>query len=425
MEYTLYWIWLSLCCTPGSNTYALLRRSFSSPREVFCAGEDEIRSALKENPTDLKSIIKKDTEKAKKVLDYCVRAKVKIVSYDSEEYPCGLREISNPPVLLYCLGDIPSDREHLFVSVVGTRKMSDYGKKMAFEISSDLTTAGVVVVSGLALGIDGTAHAAAMSAKGKTVAVLGSGIDCIYPATHNRLATFVANNGAVVTEFAPGTSPERWNFPLRNRIISGMSQATLVVEADEKSGALITGRRALEQGRKVYALPGNVDEENSQGINMIIKEGARPISCADDILDDFNSVYDGKVNIFNLLKKTNFAIDASIKKYGVYSRVYKNANAASPLHSKNAKKDEAQKSVETVKALDDTQIADPEIEKILSTLDENTVKVYSKIPYGEGIYMDDISCDDGITDVATALTLLEVSDLVEFLPGNKVAKKRK
>ena len=174
MEYVIYWLWLSLHCTPGSITYALLRKRFSSPYEIYHATDDEIKEALKEYPMDVKLLCDKNITSARKLLDYCGRTGIRIITYDCDEYPRALRNISDPPVLLYCLGTIPSSEENAFISVVGTRKMSDYGKRMAFEIASDIATAGAVVVSGLALGIDSVAHAAALSVKAKTVAVLGN-----------------------------------------------------------------------------------------------------------------------------------------------------------------------------------------------------------------------------------------------------------
>ena len=420
MEYVIYWLWLSLHCTPGSVTYALLRKSFASPYEVYHATDDEIKEALKEYPMDVKLLCDKDIKSARKLLDYCARTGIRIISYDCDEFPKALRNISDPPVLLYCLGQIPDTDKNAFISVVGTRKMSDYGKRMAFEIASDLATAGAVVVSGLALGIDSVSHAAALNAKAKTVAVLGNGVDSVYPAVHKRLASIVANCGAVISEYPPGSPPDAWNFPTRNRIISGMSEATVVIEADEISGSLITARLAFKQGKKVYALPGNVDEENSHGISMLIKEGAKPISCADDVLDDFDSVFNAKINIFKLLKQKTLSVDAILEHYGVKSRPYKDKNSVNSNKEKTKSKNK-----ETEKDFNSSENAADSKKKenpILATLDSFSREIYERIPENSNAELDDIVKADDPQEVMTALTLLEMKGLVTFLSGNVVKK---
>ncbi len=425
MEYTIYWLWLSLHCTPGSVTYALLRKSFASPYDVYHASEDELKEALKEYPMDLKLLCDKDITSARKLLDYCARTGIRIISYDCDEFPKGLRSISDPPVLLYCLGKIPSSDENTFISVVGTRKMSDYGKRMAFEISADLATAGAVVVSGLALGVDGVSHAAAMSVRAKTVAVLGNGVDSVYPSVHKRLASFVANCGAVVSEFPPGSEPQAWNFPIRNRIISGMSDATVVIEADEVSGALITARRAVEQGKKVYALPGNVDEENSHGISLLIKDGAKAISCADDVLNDFDSIFDAKINIFKLLKRKAIPVDSTLEKYGVHSRPYKDKNA---IRSDEARRREragrnTQLGNSAPHAADEPKTEVKKTENpILATLEPFVKEIYGRIPEEGSAELDNVVREDDPQEVMTALTLLEMYELITFLSGNIVKR---
>ncbi len=421
VEYIIYWLWLSLRCAPGSKTYATLRKSFDNPYCIYHASEEQLELALAGSRREIRCLCNKDLSDVKKLLDYCVRTGIKLICYDSDEYPASLREIENPPVLLYCLGEMPSAQEKLFVSVVGTRTMSDYGKRMAFEIASDLSIAGAVVVSGLALGIDGCAHAAAMSAKGKTVAVLGNGVDSVYPPQHKRLASYVANNGAVISEYPPASAPEKYNFPTRNRIISAMSQAVVVIEADETSGALITGRKALEQGKKVYALPGNVDEKNSFGISMLIKEGAKPISCADDILDDFNSIYDSKVNIFNLLKRSALAVDIALEKYGVERRREKATKSSS-----RAKRQENEDKIaivgEASRSDEQTRTACADVSATLSTLDDKTAEIYNRIPQNEEILLDDILGSEKMSEVMASITMLEVLGLVQNLPGNKVKR---
>jgi len=205
-----------------------------------------------------------------------------------KNYPKLLKEIFDPPKELYIWGELKAEEKYP-LAVVGTRKISNYGKQVAVSLTKNLAKAGLTIVSGLALGIDGLAHQAALDVKGRTIAVLGSSLDIIYPALHKKLAENIANSGgAVISEYPPGTGPTKFNFPARNRIVAGLSLGVLVIEAPEKSGALITARFALDQGREVFAVPGSVYNPNSIGCNKLIKMGAKPVTKAEDIFETFN-----------------------------------------------------------------------------------------------------------------------------------------
>ena len=284
MNKTVYWIWLSLCCTPDSATFPKLLEKFNDAEEIFNATDKQISACIGNNASDRSLLLKRDLSDAEKIYDFCTKRGVGIVTCASEDYPSPLRNISTPPVLLYYRGRLPDFNNKLFVAAVGTRSLSDYGRRAAFKISYDLACAGATVVSGMAMGIDGVALAGALSAGGSTVAVIGSGIDVCYPSGHLTLAREIVKNGCVITEFPPGTPPNRFDFPRRNRIISGLCSATLVIEGREKSGALITARYAQEQGRVVYAVPGNVGSPNSEVSNLLIKNGALLCTGAEDII---------------------------------------------------------------------------------------------------------------------------------------------
>ncbi|MBU4370105.1 DNA-processing protein DprA [Patescibacteria group bacterium] len=205
-----------------------------------------------------------------------------------KNYPELLKEIYNPPQTLYINGQLKA-KEMYPLAVVGTRKISLYGQKITRFLVKALAQAGFTIISGLALGVDGIAHQATLDAGGRTIAVLGSGLDIIYPYSHQQLAQkIIESNGAIVSEYEPKTRPSKWAFPARNRIVAGMSLGILVIEAPKKSGALITARFALEQGREVFAVPGNVDNKNSEGCNLLIKMGAKPVTKPEDILESFN-----------------------------------------------------------------------------------------------------------------------------------------
>jgi DNA processing protein len=214
-------------------------------------------------------------------------AGVEVLTWDDPGYPESLRTIEGSPPVLYVRGRLLSQDEWA-VAVVGTRHASAYGREVARVLSSELARAGVTVVSGLALGVDTVAHRAALDAGGRTIAVLGSGVDQIYPPQNRGLAQAIAGQGALVSEYALGVRPDASNFPPRNRIISGLSRGVIIVEAGERSGALITAQFAVEQGRDLFAVPGNILSPGSVGCNLLIQQGATPLLSVDDVLEQLN-----------------------------------------------------------------------------------------------------------------------------------------
>ena len=212
---------------------------------------------------------------------------MQVLTWQDDAYPPQLRHIHSPPPLLYVKGELWPEDEWA-VAMVGTRRSTVYGKEAARTLAANLARNGVTIVSGLARGIDAQAHRAALEAGGRTIAVLGSGIDIIYPPEHKKLTQAVIENGAVVTEYALRTPPEGSNFPPRNRIISGLSLGVIIVEAGVTSGALITADYAAEQGRDVFAVPGNIFHRGSQGTNRLIQQGAKPILSVEDVLEELN-----------------------------------------------------------------------------------------------------------------------------------------
>lgn len=212
---------------------------------------------------------------------------INVLTWEDEGYPALLREIDQPPPVLYVKGELlPED--DLAVAIVGTRRVSVYGRQTTEDLAGELARAQVTIVSGLARGTDATAHRSALRAGGRTIAVLGSGIDRIYPPENRALAEDIAESGAIITDYPPGTAPESTNFPPRNRIISGLSRCVIVIEAGETSGALITATFAANQGRDVLALPGNINSPNSKGTNRLIQQGARPLLSAQDVFETLN-----------------------------------------------------------------------------------------------------------------------------------------
>ncbi len=212
---------------------------------------------------------------------------ITILTWEDESYPSRLKEIDQPPPVLYAKGTLHKE-DTWAVAVVGTRRVSAYGRQVTEEIATYLASNGVTVVSGLARGVDAFAHQAALKAGGRTLAVLGCGVDQVYPPEHRQLSENLVKSGALLSDYAPGTPPDASNFPPRNRIISGLSMATVVVEAGETSGALITAQFAVDQGREVFAVPGNIYAPQSRGTNRLIFQGARPLLSGRDMLEILN-----------------------------------------------------------------------------------------------------------------------------------------
>ena len=248
-------------------------------------GEKLITAALeqhKNEPVITVPLSPKVYSDAEKEIKNAEKEGIEVLTINSQKYPKRLRDIKDPPLVLYMKGDIIEDDENA-ISIVGSRKCSSYGRVIAEVFSNEIASAGITVISGLAEGIDTLSHRGALAASGRTIAVLGSGIDYIYPSSNKSLAEKIIKSGALLSEFPLGTTPHKYNFPFRNRIISGLSIATLVVEAAEHSGSLITARLAAEQGRDVFAVPGNITSDKSKGANRLIQDGAVPVTCVKDI----------------------------------------------------------------------------------------------------------------------------------------------
>jgi len=258
----------------------------------------DLETAWKANPADLaeaglgaklveRVVQARENVDLEKISEQIARQGIQILTWNDESYPARLREIDQPPPVLYLRGEyLPDDM--FAVAIVGTRRVTPYGRQVTEEIASFLAANGITVVSGLARGVDAVAHTAALKAGGRTIGVLGSGVDRIYPPEHRALAEQMMERGAVVSDYAPGAPPDASNFPPRNRIISGLSLAVVVIEAGETSGALITAEFAAEQGREIFAVPGSILAPQSKGTNKLIQNGAQPLLTASDLMQALN-----------------------------------------------------------------------------------------------------------------------------------------
>ena len=281
-----YWLALALTQGLGPTRIKKLIEHFGTAERVFQASLTELEAMGMRAVSAQSLATGKSLELAQQECGKAVEARARIISLSDPEYPARLKEIYDPPVVLFVKGSVEVLAQP-GIAMVGTRHPTPYGSGMAERLSTDLAARGLVIISGLARGVDTASHRGAVAAKGKTVAVLGTGIDVMYPKENTRLAEqIVALGGALITEFPVGTSPTPQNFPIRNRIISGMSAGVLVVEAAEYSGTRITSRCALEQNRDVYAVPGNVTNKNSWGPNTLIKQGAKLVATWEDVWEE-------------------------------------------------------------------------------------------------------------------------------------------
>ncbi|MBU4331651.1 DNA-processing protein DprA [Patescibacteria group bacterium] len=289
----LYWNAIANIKKIGPSRFKRLSNYFENMETAFNASFDDlIRAGIEENIAQ-EFIVSRNEIDPEAEWEKLEKEHINIVTVKDKNYPKLLKEIYNPPALLYYKGKL-EENEDFLIAVVGTRKITEYGKQVTPDIVEELAKNGITVVSGLALGVDALAHEITIKNSGRTIAVLGSGLDNqnIYP-FHNRFLAekIIANDGLVITEYPPGTLPLKQHFPHRNRIIAGLSLGVLVIEAAKESGALITAKYALDQNRDVFAVPGSIYNKTSQGPNNLIKMGAKPVTSGFDILDTLNLVH--------------------------------------------------------------------------------------------------------------------------------------
>lgn len=371
--------WISLNMTPGVGPRAatkLLER-FGSASAVFDARRTELES-LRIRPETIESIMKKEFhDKALDEFERVKKAGGDILILDDGSYPDLLRQIDDPPITLYVRGDWQACLEQPCVGVIGSRNCSTYGKNSAEMLSRELAARGITIVSGLARGIDTSAHRGAIEAKGRTIGVLGTGLDSIYPKENTRLAEeILEKGGALFTQFPLGTPPLKDNFPYRNRIISGLSLGVLIVEASERSGSLITARLAMEQNREVMAVPGNITSGNSFGTNYLIKAGAKLVQQWQDVVAELPS-----------------EIAASI----LPPKVEERSNGRSSKQQ----------------------------DLIPSDLSDHERAIWPLLPVDDSIHIDVLLEESRLSfgDLNAALVGLDLRDLIRVLPGKNYARK--
>lgn len=393
MNYDLYWVWLSCGLGAGASCLDLVSYYEWNPFEIYGSTVDELFSLNVMTRKRIEKLKSFPIRKAEEILGVSKEHGWKIVTPSSEYYPPNLLRLQDLPLVLFVDGDEKVLTNEVSVSVVGARKASDYGVAVARALSSAMSSVGFTIVSGGALGIDSAAHNGALDENGKTVCVLGCGLGTKYLMDNEPLRQKIKQNGALITEFPPFTPASRITFPLRNRIISGMTLGTVVVEAGERSGSLITARLALEQGRDVFAVPGDLVSSSFLGTNNLIRNGAMAVFSPNDILEEYCYRFYDKLNI-----KDRFPDDEIIRRTQGYLMADKeNVKAEKPP-------EQVQKTFEKPKA--------PRY------LTENALKVYELLG-DEPIHIDRIitTLNLGTNKTLSAITELEVYGLAVQLTG--------
>lgn len=291
----LHWVWYAQLEGMSLRQKIKLLQHFHSPEDIFYANRKDLEQLEAAEPEVLEALENKNLTQARQIIQTCQQKRIGILTYADALYPARLRNIADAPVVLYYRGLVPEFEAQPVVAIVGTRKASAYGLSAAKTLSRQIACCGGLIISGAAAGIDTVAMDSALKTGHITVGVLGCGVDVVYPRSNQDLYAQTVEKGCLLSEYPPGSKPERWHFPQRNRILSGIADAVLVVEAPESSGALITARHALEQGKDVFAVPGNIDSTTCAGCNTLLQEGAAAACSGWDVLRDYAPQYPGVV----------------------------------------------------------------------------------------------------------------------------------
>ena len=292
-----YWIFLQQVLGQGSRKLPSLLEEFRTARGAYEAGPRGWESLGLFTPAELARLDQVDLNRCEEIVKYCWRRGYDIVTPNDKRYPLRLVNLPNPPAALYVKGEFPEIDDHVVLSVVGTRKCSESGKKITRDLCQRLAASGAMIVSGGALGIDSSAHIGAIRAGGKTVAVLGCGLDYPYLSANEDLREDIAAHGALISEYPPKSPVTKYKFPVRNRLISGLGLGTIVVEATRRSGALITVDHALEQGKDVFVVPGSISDPLYAGSNRLIRDGAKAVTSPFDILEEYTGYYPHRIDL--------------------------------------------------------------------------------------------------------------------------------
>ncbi len=418
----LHWIWLATREGLGDRGCNMLLERFADAEEIFFAEAGEYARVDGLSREAITSLQNKSLAGAEKILAACRRENIQILTWQDALYPKRLKNIADPPVVLYYKGNLPEVDALPLVAVVGTRKASAYGLSTAKRMGYQLSACGAVVVSGVASGVDSMAMRGALTAGAQVIGVLGCGADVVYPASNRALYADTVRQGCLLTEFPPGTPPMRGNFPRRNRIISGLSCGVLVVEAPEISGALITARQAADQGRDVFVVPGNIDVPSCKGSNALLRDGAIAVSSGWDVASEYQARFPGKISKTALISRQTAYPDEVEQAAAEEERAALKVAQKPKIPEKKSRQSSPAEKKEIDKGASSTYI---DAEEKLPTLTAEEEKILSLV--GEnGILVDDIMARAGLPagQVLSALTMLQIKGVITQLPGRRVKLKK-
>lgn len=406
-----YYLWLSSLEDVSPKTALRLIDSFGSPEAVYYASEAQIKSVPGLKRNEINALGNKNLSRVDRILADCDRNKISIMPICDSIYPSRLKNIADPPIVLYCRGKILDLDDHMAVGFVGPRKPSAHGAITAEKLTREFSLCGGLVVSGFAGGIDAAAHRGAMDADCPSVAVFANGIDICYPCGNRDLYDRICSSGMILSEYPPGTRPDGFRFPVRNRIISGISLGVTVIEAPIRSGSLITARWALEQGRDIFAVPGNIDTPYSEGSNNLIKDGAKPITKAADIIEEYAAQYVHRIEqARDELKRGIAHPRPSIA--GWFRPKQKRA-----AEVKSVRTADASAASEAAQAVEQPQPSAPS--PLPEDLTDEQRKIAQIFSDGQRLHIDTIIEKSGLAPASalSILTMLEIKAVVRQLPG--------
>ena len=399
----VYWIWFAQLKGIGLHAKRQLLETFRDPEEIYLA---DLKALPKETAEALQN---KDLTDAREICRQCTRLSIRILPYADVAYPEKLRNIEDPPMVLYCKGQLPDWQAQPVIGVVGTRKASPYGQKTARLLASQIAACGGLVVSGAAFGVDTQAMEGALDAGKRTVGILGGGVDVVYPAGNRGLYRRTEENGCLLSEYPPGSRPYPGNFLHRNRIISGLSDGVLVVEAPLRSGALNTARHAFTQGRDMFAVPGNVGVETCQGSNALLQEGAYAALSGWDVVKHYEPLYPGAVE--NCPVTLSKSAEESLPKVAQPQRLPEKQQPQKEVPSKIAI-DNLEKSTYSVINKRPTNLSDQEI---------SVLELLSDAPQLPDSILDASNLPSGT--VQSILTRLVIKGLAQYHPDGRISQK--
>ncbi len=419
----IHWLWFAQCPGLSDRARVTLLGHFRDPEERYFADGGAFDHIEGLSPEARASLRDKDLGPAEAILERCDQAGLRILTYQDAAYPGRLKNIADPPAVLYYKGQLPELDAWPVIGVVGTRKASAYGMTAAKRLGYQIARCGGIVVSGMAYGIDGMAMSGALTAGGRTLGVLGCGADIVYPAANRALFRDVEQYGCILSEFPPGTPPAKWTFPKRNRIISGLSNGVLVVEAPEKSGALITARQAAEQGRDVFAVPGNIDQPSFVGSNRLLRDGAIMVSSGWEVVSEYEALYPDKIRredrAAHLTAYPDEVRQAAAQAEKPAQKVAQKAR--NPAEGEKIKKNLNKKAIDK-----EPSGLYSDGNESLPALSEDEKAIVAALAQGERL-VDEVIAAPGLTTgkLLAALTMLELKGVLKRLPGKRIDLKQR